>query len=89
LVFASICGKLETADVLQLLFWLIGLLELNLNRVRKRVKSNEELRSEIMQFVALAGLPEGHVPSMKELSAHGRFRFPNSKIADFVKFLAV
>lgn len=63
----------------QLLCWLIGLLELNLSvlsRVRKRVKSNEELRSEIMEFVASAGLPQGHVPSMKELSAHRRFQFP-------------
>ncbi|XP_024012658.1 protein PTST homolog 3, chloroplastic isoform X2 [Eutrema salsugineum] len=46
-------------------------------RVRKRVKSNEELRSEIMEFVALAGLPQGHVPSMKELSAHGRVDLAN------------
>ncbi|XP_010423715.1 PREDICTED: uncharacterized protein LOC104708787 isoform X2 [Camelina sativa] len=46
-------------------------------RVRKRVKSNEELRSEIMEFVALAGLPEGHVPTMKELSAHGRVDLAN------------
>ncbi|XP_010452223.1 PREDICTED: uncharacterized protein LOC104734364 isoform X2 [Camelina sativa] len=46
-------------------------------RVRKRVKSNEELRSEIMEFVALAGIPEGHVPSMKELSAHGRVDLAN------------
>ncbi|CAL9228999.1 unnamed protein product [Arabidopsis halleri] len=47
------------------------------SRVRKRVKSDEELRSEIMDFVALAGLPEGHVPSMKELSAHGRVDLAN------------
>ncbi|XP_010490822.1 PREDICTED: uncharacterized protein LOC104768516 isoform X2 [Camelina sativa] len=46
-------------------------------RVRKRVKSNEELRSEIMEFVASAELPEGHVPSMKELSAHGRVDLAN------------
>ncbi|XP_020879482.1 uncharacterized protein LOC9307103 isoform X2 [Arabidopsis lyrata subsp. lyrata] len=46
-------------------------------RVRKRVKSNEELRSEIMEFVASAGLPQGHVPSMKELSAHGRVDLAN------------
>ncbi|XP_023636028.1 protein PTST homolog 3, chloroplastic isoform X2 [Capsella rubella] len=46
-------------------------------RVRKRVKSNEELRSEITEFVASAGLPEGHVPSMKELSAHGRVDLAN------------
>ncbi|KFK24797.1 hypothetical protein AALP_AA8G026300 [Arabis alpina] len=46
-------------------------------RVRKRVKSNEELRSEIMEFVALTGFPEGHVPSMKELSEHGRVDLAN------------
>lgn len=40
------------------------------------MKSKEELRSEIMEFVALNGFPEGHVPSMKELSAHGRFGIP-------------
>ncbi|VVB13059.1 unnamed protein product [Arabis nemorensis] len=47
------------------------------DRVRKRVKSNEELRSEIMEFVALVGFPEGHVPSMKELSEHGRVDLAN------------
>ena len=54
----------------------ISLLESDLLfcRVRKRVKSNEELRSEILEFVASAGLPPGHVPSMKELSAHERFQ---------------
>ncbi|KAF8088573.1 hypothetical protein N665_0536s0022 [Sinapis alba] len=46
-------------------------------RVRKRVKSNEELRNEILEFVALAGLPQGHVPSMKELSAHERADLAN------------
>ncbi|CAA7034035.1 unnamed protein product [Microthlaspi erraticum] len=46
-------------------------------RVRKRVKSNEELRSEIMNFVASAGLPQGHVPSMKELCAHERVDLAN------------
>ncbi|CDY10381.1 hypothetical protein HID58_089932 [Brassica napus] len=46
-------------------------------RVRKRVKSNEELRSEILEFVASAGLPPGHVPSMKELSAHERVDLAN------------
>ncbi|CAE6085894.1 unnamed protein product [Arabidopsis arenosa] len=30
-----------------------------------------------MEFVALAGLPQGHVPSMKELSAHGRVDLAN------------
>ncbi|KAL0888722.1 hypothetical protein Bca101_012705 [Brassica carinata] len=46
-------------------------------RVRKRVKSNEELRNEILEFVASAGLPQGHVPSMKELSAHERVDLAN------------
>lgn len=46
-------------------------------RVRKRVKSNEELRNEIMEFVASAGLPPGHVPSMKELSARERVDLAN------------
>ncbi|CAG7912115.1 unnamed protein product [Brassica rapa] len=46
-------------------------------RVRKRVKSNEELRSEILEFVASAGLPPGHVPSMKELTAHERVDLAN------------
>ncbi|XP_010558178.1 PREDICTED: uncharacterized protein LOC104826916 isoform X2 [Tarenaya hassleriana] len=41
-------------------------------RVRKKVKSNEELRGEIKELIALAGFPEDHVPSMKELSHHGR-----------------
>lgn len=36
------------------------------------MKSDEELCSEIKQFVSLIGLPEGHVPSMKMLSDHGR-----------------
>ncbi|XP_013668346.2 protein PTST homolog 3, chloroplastic isoform X4 [Brassica napus] len=46
-------------------------------RVRKRVKSNEELRSEILEFVASAGLPPGHVPSMKELTARERVDLAN------------
>ena len=50
-------------------------------RVRKRVKSNEELRNEILEFVASAGLPPGHVPSMKELTAHERFQL--SEISRF------
>ncbi|XP_010543429.1 PREDICTED: uncharacterized protein LOC104816351 isoform X2 [Tarenaya hassleriana] len=41
-------------------------------RVRKKVKSNEELRGEIMEFIALVGFPEDHVPSIKELLDHGR-----------------
>ncbi|KAA3464988.1 5'-AMP-activated protein kinase subunit beta-1 [Gossypium australe] len=38
----------------------------------RKVKSNEELCNDIREFVAEVGLPEGHVPSFKELSQHGR-----------------
>ncbi|XVE96603.1 hypothetical protein REPUB_Repub02eG0237200 [Reevesia pubescens] len=38
----------------------------------RKVKSNEELCNDIKEFLAAVGLPEGHVPSMKELSQHGR-----------------
>ncbi|XP_022767284.1 uncharacterized protein LOC111311816 isoform X2 [Durio zibethinus] len=41
-------------------------------RSGRKVKSNEELCKDIREFVAAVGLPEGHVPSMKELSQHGR-----------------
>nr|DAD48838.1 TPA_asm: hypothetical protein HUJ06_018775 [Nelumbo nucifera] len=41
-------------------------------RVGKKVKSNVDLCNELREFVSAAGLPEGHVPSLKELSHHGR-----------------
>ncbi|KAI3930196.1 hypothetical protein MKW92_019709 [Papaver armeniacum] len=41
-------------------------------RAGKPVKSNSELCNELKEFVALVGLPEGHVPSWKELTEHGR-----------------
>ncbi|KAK8662974.1 hypothetical protein V6N13_024860 [Hibiscus sabdariffa] len=41
-------------------------------RSGRKVKSNEELCNDIREFVAAVGLPEGHVPSLKELSQHGR-----------------
>ncbi|KAH1123248.1 hypothetical protein J1N35_006408 [Gossypium stocksii] len=41
-------------------------------RSGRKVKSNEELCNDIREFVAEVGLPEGHVPSFKELSQHGR-----------------
>ncbi|XWS55872.1 hypothetical protein CRYUN_Cryun09bG0037200 [Craigia yunnanensis] len=41
-------------------------------RSGRKVKSNEELCNDIREFAAAIGLPEGHVPSMKELSQHGR-----------------
>lgn len=44
----------------------------SVKKSRRKVKSNEELCNELLEFVAAAGLPEGHVPSMKELSQNGR-----------------
>ncbi|XP_021289231.1 uncharacterized protein LOC110420294 isoform X2 [Herrania umbratica] len=41
-------------------------------RSGRKVKSNEELCNDIREFVAAVGLPDGHVPSVKELSQHGR-----------------
>lgn len=32
-----------------------------------------ELCNDIREFVAVVGLPQDHVPTMKELSEHGRF----------------
>ncbi|KAJ4969741.1 hypothetical protein NE237_002840 [Protea cynaroides] len=41
-------------------------------RVRKKVKSNAELCKDIREFISMVGLPQDHVPSMKELTQHGR-----------------
>ncbi|XP_039062911.1 protein PTST homolog 3, chloroplastic-like isoform X2 [Hibiscus syriacus] len=41
-------------------------------RSGRKVKSKEELCTDIREFVAAVGLPDGHVPSLKELSQHGR-----------------
>ncbi|KAI3896805.1 hypothetical protein MKW98_009658 [Papaver atlanticum] len=41
-------------------------------RAGKPVKSNSELCNELKEFVSLVGLPEGHVPTWKELTEHGR-----------------
>ncbi|XP_043707738.1 protein PTST homolog 3, chloroplastic isoform X2 [Telopea speciosissima] len=41
-------------------------------RARKKVKSNAELCNDIREFISMVGLPQGHVPSFKELSQHGR-----------------
>ncbi|XP_058003462.1 protein PTST homolog 3, chloroplastic isoform X2 [Hevea brasiliensis] len=42
------------------------------SRGGRKVKSNIELCNDIREFISAVGLPEGHVPSMKELSDHGR-----------------
>ncbi|KAF5475796.1 hypothetical protein F2P56_007567 [Juglans regia] len=41
-------------------------------RGSRKVKSNAELCNDIREFVTALGLPEDHVPLMKELSQHGR-----------------
>ncbi|GKV40921.1 hypothetical protein SLEP1_g48515 [Rubroshorea leprosula] len=41
-------------------------------RRSRKIKSDEELCNEVREFVSVVGLPEGHVPSMKEFSKHGR-----------------
>ncbi|KAL5717008.1 hypothetical protein ACHQM5_010098 [Ranunculus cassubicifolius] len=46
------------------------------SRVNKKgktpVKTNDQLYKELREFISMAGLPEGHVPSFKDLSHHGR-----------------
>ncbi|KAL3753979.1 hypothetical protein ACJRO7_001255 [Eucalyptus globulus] len=42
------------------------------SRSGRKTKSNAELCSDVKEFLASAGLPEGHVPSVKELLHHGR-----------------
>ncbi|KAJ9695350.1 hypothetical protein PVL29_010702 [Vitis rotundifolia] len=46
-------------------------------RARRKVKSDQELCDDIREFVSAVGLPEGHLPSMKELSQHGRTDLAN------------
>ncbi|PON49052.1 AMP-activated protein kinase, glycogen-binding domain containing protein [Parasponia andersonii] len=38
----------------------------------RKVKDNAELCNEIREFMATVGLPESHVPTMKDFSQHGR-----------------
>ncbi|KAJ0088793.1 hypothetical protein Patl1_32193 [Pistacia atlantica] len=42
------------------------------SRSRRKLKSNEELRNDLREFLSRVGLPNDHVPTMKELSEHGR-----------------
>ncbi|XP_076915855.1 protein PTST homolog 3, chloroplastic [Bidens hawaiensis] len=39
---------------------------------RKQTKTNADLCNDLREFVSEVGLPDGHVPSLKELSQHGR-----------------
>ncbi|KAL2487359.1 5'-AMP-activated protein kinase-related [Abeliophyllum distichum] len=41
-------------------------------RANRKGKSNEDLCNDIREFLSMLGLPQTHVPSMKELSQHGR-----------------
>lgn len=39
------------------------------------MRSNEDICNDIREFVSEFQFPEGHLPSFKELSQHGRFCF--------------
>ncbi|CAM8897369.1 unnamed protein product [Rhodiola kirilowii] len=41
-------------------------------RISRKIMTDEKLCSDLREFLSLHGLPEGQVPSMKELSSHGR-----------------
>ncbi|XP_024634044.1 protein PTST homolog 3, chloroplastic isoform X2 [Medicago truncatula] len=41
-------------------------------RRSRRLKTDDEIRSDIRQFLDEVGLPDGHIPSTKELLSHGR-----------------
>lgn len=51
-----------------LLLWWVGVF-----RSGRKVKSDAELCNDIREFLSAVGLPEDHVPSMKELSDNGRW----------------
>ncbi|MFS7917437.1 hypothetical protein Hanom_Chr03g00189081 [Helianthus anomalus] len=38
---------------------------------RKHTKTNVDLCNDLREFISETGLPDGHVPSLKELSQHG------------------
>ncbi|XP_050228605.1 protein PTST homolog 3, chloroplastic isoform X2 [Mercurialis annua] len=68
----------------------------NKSRAGRKVKSNTELCNDIKEFVAAVGLPEGHVPSMKEFSDNGRidlahivrrrgYKFIRELLSDFME----
>lgn len=42
-------------------------------RGSRKVKNNVELCNDLREFLSTFELPEGHVPSIKELQDHGRF----------------
>ncbi|GLT56681.1 hypothetical protein SLA2020_297070 [Shorea laevis] len=44
----------------------------NKPRRSRKIKSDEELCNEVRAFTSMVGLPEGHVPTLKEFSKHGR-----------------
>ncbi|XP_052175481.1 protein PTST homolog 3, chloroplastic isoform X4 [Diospyros lotus] len=41
-------------------------------RASRKVRNDADLCTDIQEFLRVVGLPEGHVPSVKELSQHGR-----------------
>ncbi|KAK9755578.1 hypothetical protein RND81_01G035800 [Saponaria officinalis] len=49
----------------------------NKSRPSRKIMSDEELCNGLKEFIASFGLPEGHVPSTKELTKHGRIDLAN------------
>ncbi|KAI7742730.1 hypothetical protein M8C21_020305, partial [Ambrosia artemisiifolia] len=49
---------------------------------RRQTKTNADLCNELREFVSEIGLPDGHVPSLKELSQHGRYTSQEIKVSD-------
>nr|XP_016493933.1 PREDICTED: uncharacterized protein LOC107813214 [Nicotiana tabacum] len=50
----------------------------------RKVKSNVDLCNDIREFLSSVGLPEDHVPTMKELSQHGRCDLNAIYVLDFI-----
>ncbi|KAM7468212.1 hypothetical protein LguiB_015774 [Lonicera macranthoides] len=51
---------------------ILTLLSLILLGSSRKVRSNADLCNDLREFISAVGLPQGHVPSLKELSQHGR-----------------
>ncbi|KAJ8754195.1 hypothetical protein K2173_002095 [Erythroxylum novogranatense] len=49
----------------------------SVKKSRRKVKSNAELCNDIREFLMAVGLPDDHVPTMKELSDEGRTDLAN------------
>ncbi|KAK6779520.1 hypothetical protein RDI58_021704 [Solanum bulbocastanum] len=75
---SKICASIKKPSVFTVRFstlrWVFDDLFLVLggSRASRKVKSNDDLCNDIREFLSSVGLPEDHVPTMKELSQNGR-----------------